>query len=199
MLSINMSQLWSDDIPEIVKAVDEATNNISVYYDSTDNSANALENLYEDIREVCNFWTGKTYVGDRKDDEIAQVFQNFFETLMKLLFKMKDSEKNYESKFANTLLYQGKVYRYLGYCSSRDIKKKPIQPKYNEIYVSWSKEPKNGYIESKLYGKMTWIEAEIKPPYFGIDLETIGSSRGNEKEVVFPTLKDCVTNKKYIR
>ena len=194
-----MSQLWSDDIPEIVKAVDEATNNISVYYDSTDNSANALENLYEDIREVCNFWTGKTYVGDRKDDEIAQVFQNFFETLMKLLFKMKDSEKNYESKFANTLLYQGKVYRYLGYCSSRDIKKKPIQPKYNEIYVSWSKEPKNGYIESKLYGKMTWIEAEIKPPYFGIDLETIGSSRGNEKEVVFPTLKDCVTNKKYIR
>lgn len=199
MLSINMSQLWSDDIPEIVKAVDEATNNISVYYDSTDNSANALENLYEDIREVCNFWTGKTYVGDRKDDEIAQVFQNFFETLMKLLFKMKDSEKNYESKFANTLLYQGKVYRYLGYCSSRDIKKKPIQPKYNEIYVSWSKEPKNGYIESKLYGKMTWIEAEIKPPYFGIDLEAIGSSRGNEKEVVFPTLKDCVTNIKYIR
>lgn len=199
MLSINMSQLWSDDIPEIVKAVDEATNNISVYYDSTDNSANALENLYEDIREVCNFWTGKTYVGDRKDDEIAQVFQNFFETLMKLLFKMKDSEKNYESKFANTLLYQGKVYRYAGYCSSRDIKKKPIQPKYNEIYVSWSKEPKNGYIESKLYGKMTWIEAEIKPPYFGIDLEAIGSSRGNEKEVVFPTLKDCVTNIKYIR
>lgn len=194
-----MSQLWSDDIPEIVKAVDEATNNISVYYDSTDNSANALENLYEDISEVCNFWTGKTYVGDRKDDEIAQVFQNFFETLMKLLFKMKDSEKNYESKFANTLLYQGKVYRYLGYCSSRDIKKKPIQPKYNEIYVSWSKEPKNGYIESKLYGKMTWIEAEIKPPYFGIDLEAIGSSRGNEKEVVFPTLKDCVTNIKYIR
>lgn len=199
MLSINMSQLWSDDIPEIVKAVDEATNNISVYYDSTDNSANALENLYEDIREVCNFWTGKTYVGDRKDDEIAQVFQNFFETLMKLLFKMKDSEKNYESKFANALLYQGKVYRYLGYCSSRDIKKKPIQPKYNEIYVSWSKEPKNGYIESKLYGKMTWIEAEIKPPYFGIDLEAIGSSKGNEKEVVFPTLKDCVTNIKYIR
>lgn len=193
MLSINMSQLWSDDIPEIVKAVDEATNNISVYYDSTDNSANALENLYEDIREVCNFWTGKTYVGDRKDDEIVQVFQNFFETLMKLLLKMKDSKKNCESKFAKAILYQGKVYRYLGYCSSRNIKKKPIQPKYNEIYVSWSKEPTNSYIESKLYGKITWLEAEIKPPYFGIDLEKMGVSKGNEREVVFPTLKDCVT------
>ena len=188
-----MSQLWSDDIPEIVKAVDEATNNISVYYDSTDNSANALENIYEDIREVCNFWTGKTYVGDRKDDEIVQVFQNFFETLMKLLLKMKDSKKNCESKFAKAILYQGKVYRYLGYCSSRNIKKKPIQPKYNEIYVSWSKEPTNSYIESKLYGKITWLEAEIKPPYFGIDLEKMGVSKGNEREVVFPTLKGCVT------
>lgn len=193
MLSINMSQLWSDDIPKIVKAVDEATNNISVYYDSTDNSVNALESLYEDIREVCNFWTGKTYVGDKKDDEIIQVFQNIFETLMKLLFKMKDSEKYYESEFANALLYQGKVYRYLGYCSSRDIKKKAIQPKYNGIYVSWSKEPTNSYIESKLYGKITWLEAEIKPPYFGIDLEKMGVSKGNEREVVFPTLKDCVT------
>ena len=193
MLSINMSQLWSDDIPEIVKAVNEATNNISVYYDSTDNSANALESLYEDIREVCNFWTGKTYVGDRKDDEIVQVFQNFFETFMKLLFKLKDSEKNYESEFANALLYQGKAYRYLGHCRPMNIKKKAIQPKYNEIYVSWSKEPTNSYIESNLYGKITWLEAEIKPPYFGIDLEKMGVSKGNEREVVFPTLKDCVT------
>ena len=193
MLSINMSQLWSDDIPKIVKAVDEATNNISVYYDSTDNSANALESLYEDIREVCNFWTGKTSVGHRKDDEIKQVFQNFFKTLIKLLLKMKDSEKNYESEFANALLYQGKVYRSLGYCSSRDIKKKAIQPEYNEIYVSWSKEPENVDIERKLYGKITWLEAEIKPPYFGIDLEKMGVSKGNEREVVFPTLKDYVT------
>ncbi len=199
MLSINMSQLWSNDTLQVIKAVNEATNNISVYYGSADNSANALKNLNEDVREVCNFWTGKTYVGDRKDDEIVQVFQNFFETLMKLLLKMKDSKKNCESKFAKAILYQGKVYRYLGYYSSRDIKKKAIQPKYNEIYVSWSKEPKNGYIESKLYGEMTWIEAEIKSPYFGIDLEKMGISRGKEREVVFPTLKDCVTNIKYIR
>ncbi len=193
MLSINMSQLWSNDTLQIIKAVNEATNNISVYYGSADNSDNALKNLNEDIREVCNFWTGKTYVGDRKDDEIIHVFQNFFETLMKLLLKMKGSKKNCESKFANAILYQGKVYRYLGYCSSRDFKKKPIQPKYNEIYVSWSKEPKNSYLESKLYGKITWIEAEIKTPYFGIDLEKMGVSKGNEREVVFPTLKGCVT------
>lgn len=46
---------------------------------------------------------------------------------------------------------------------------------------------------------MTWIEAEIKSPYFGIDLENMGISRGKEREVVFPTLKDCITNIKYIR
>ena len=188
-----MFQLWSDDIPEIVKAVNEATNNISVYYDSADNSANALKKLNEDIREVCNFWTGKTYVGDRKDDEIVQVFQNFFETLMKLLLKMKDSKKNYEAKFANARLYQGKVYRYLGYGNSQDITDKAIRPEYNEIYVSWSKEPQNDYIESKLYRKITWLEAEIKSPYFGIDLEEMGTSKEREREVVFPTLKDFVT------
>ena len=46
---------------------------------------------------------------------------------------------------------------------------------------------------------MTYLEAEIKSPYFGIDLEKFGSSRSFEREVVFPTLKDCVTNIKYIR
>lgn len=118
---------------------------------------------------------------------------------MKMLLLCKINRNPCENKVAEALLYQGKIYRYLGYGISSNRKKKAIEPNYDGIYVSWSKEPKNGYIESKLYGEMTWIEAEIKSPYFGIDLENMGISRGKEREVVFPTLKDCITNIKYIR
>jgi len=79
-----------------------------------------------------------------------------------------------------------------------------VTPEYNDIYVSWSKSERNYYIESKLYGPMTWMKAEIRNPYFGIDIqgfedwcqEWLGDSsfitRGEEREVVFPTIKDCI-------
>ena len=75
---------------------------------------------------------------------------------------------------------------------------KIVKPSYDNIYVSWSKHPQNDYIESKLGGNITWLSCEITAPRYGIDLEAIKSSRGNEAEVVFPTIKECVTEIRYI-
>ena len=190
-----MSSLWSDDTKQIVKGVTEATDHIKSYYKATITTEGMFDVLDEDIRGICDFWTGNTYVGHPKNKKVKKAFQSFFESLMELLLKMKDSKKAFEKRVANSMLYRGTVYRYLG---STDPVEKAIVPKYNDIYVSWSKNPENSYLESKLCGTMTWMSCNISAPYYGIDLEAIGSSRGNECEVVFPTIKKCITEIKYI-
>lgn len=200
MNNVNMESLWADDNEKIIQEIQKANNNFFEYMKLENNkSKKDFHSVVVGIKEVCKFWCGKTYLGEKKSKDIENAFQCFFKNFMDFLMDCKISKHSYKRKFAATVLYQGKIYRYLGYGISSNRKKKAIEPNYDGVYVSWSKEPQNSYIESKLYGEMTWIEAEIKSPYFGIDLETMESSVGNEKEVVFPTLKDCVTNIKYIR
>lgn len=153
-------------------------------------------------------WTGYTYVGRKKEQEMEKFYQDFFVVIFKFL-RFCDKEANrlsdMEKDLAKKVLYQGTVYRYLGKCDSRNYRRKEIVlPEYNDIYVSWSKSERNHYIESKLYGPMTIMKAEIHNPYFGIDIhgfedwctEWLGDSsfitRGDEKEVVFQTIRDCV-------
>ena len=195
MISIEMSLLWGDDTEQIVKGVTEATNNIISYHNNPNTSKNMLLELVNDIQSICNFWTGNTYVGKPKTVIVKNIFQSFFDELMQLLLTMKYSEKVYEVNFAHKLLYRGTVYRYLGNDYLTD---KTVSPIYDNIYVSWSKEPKNNYILSKLYGTITWISCEISEPLYGIDLDMIGCSRGNEHEVVFPTIEKYITEIKYI-
>ena len=199
-MSVNLDNLFADEYDKIIFEVNKATDNIKNYIKNNNrNTKEFFIQVLSDVEEVCNCWTGKTYVGQSKRQDLKNAYQDFFSNLMKMLLLCKTNNNQCENVAAKALLYQGKVYRYLGYGAPSGCKKKAIVPEYDGLYVSWSKEPQNNYIEGKLYGKITWIEAEIKSPYFGIDLEVIGSSRGNEKEVVFPTLKDCVTNIKYIR
>lgn len=88
-------------------------------------------------------------------------------------------------------LYQGKVYRYLGYKNEPETKKYII-PEYNNIYVSWSKEKQeSGYFKEKLKEPITRLEYEIIGDEYGIDLEKMDLSKGNEREVVFPTKQGC--------
>lgn len=159
-------------------------------------------------------WTGYTYVGRKKDKAKEEYYQKFFVAIYKfLIFCKKHSSElsDMEKDLAGKILYQGVVYRYLGKSDSRNYRRKEIvTPEYNDIYVSWSKAEQNYYIESKLYGPMTWLKAEIHKPYYGIDLHGFelwcqywlgGSSfitRGEEKEVVFPTREDCVVEIKQI-
>ena len=189
-----------DEYQKIIFEVNKATNNIKNYIkNNNQNTKEFFIQVLSDVEEVCDCWTGSTYVGQSKRQDLKNAYQDFFSNLMKMLLLCKTNNNQCENAAAKALLYQGKVYRYLGYGFSSSRKKKAIKPDYDGVYVSWSKDPKNGYIESKLYGEMTWIEAEIKSPYFGIDLDAMGSSVGNEREVVFPTLKDCVIKIEYKR
>lgn len=193
MISIEMSSLWGDDTEQIVKGVTEATNNIISYHNNPNTSKNMLLELVNDIQSICSFWTGNTYVGIPKIDIIKNTSQSFFESLMQLLLAMKDSEKVYESTFAYAILYRGTVYRYL----SDNFNDRAVAPIYDNAYVSWSKEPNNDYILSKLYGTITWISCKISEPLYGIDLDAIGCSKESEHEVVFPTIEKYITEIKY--
>lgn len=159
-------------------------------------------------------WTGNTYVGRKKDADIERYYQDFFVVIYELLmFCDRESKRlsEKETDLAKKVLFQGIVYRYLGKCDSRNYRRKEIVlPEYNDVYVSWSKSERNSYIESKLYGPMTLMKAEIHNDFYGIDIhgfeewcqEWLGDSsfitRGDEKEVVFPTIKDCVIEVKQL-
>lgn len=181
--------MFSNDTNGICNGLDIATKQIKKCID--DEHMDDLCDQY--ICAVCNFWTGNTYVGIKKDQIIQNAFQTFFKELMKLLLTLKNSlsSTQQDKNIANELLYQGEVYRYLGHgdsCKSNEN----LELQYNDLYVSWSKNAQNNYIESKLYGKFLWIHGIIQNSYYGINLEAIGVSRGTEAEVVFPTIKECI-------
>lgn len=154
--------------------------------------------IWERIIIVLNDWTGNTWVGIKKEKNRVIEFQKFFIALHELIIFLQNLSDidPIEKDFVNKAIYHGYIYRYLG--SGKVENEKIIKPKFNNIYVSWSKNSTSCYIEGKLYGPITWIACNIEHPYFGIDLEKIGGSRGNEKEVVFPTIKKFVTEIKYI-
>ena len=195
MLSVNLYGLCSDETDKIIKGISEATQNIVAYRKAPNRNPDMLTELANDLREVCCFWTGSTYVGSPKADPIKMAFQTFFQELMQLLLFMKDSGLPFEERVANAMLYRGTVYRYLG-------KKYPsaevVEPCYDGIYVSWSKQDGNSYLLSKLYGPVTKLTCEIAEPMYGIDLDILECSRGNEREVVFPTYRQCVAEIQYI-
>lgn len=181
--------MFSDDIKGICNGLDIATKQIRKCID--EEHMDKLCGQY--ICDACNFWKGNTYVGIKKDQTIQKAFQTFFKELMKLLLTLKNNpiSTQQEKSIVNELLYQGEVYRYLGHGDSRKSKEN-IELQYNDLYVSWSKNPQNNYLESKLYGKKLWIHGNIQNSYYGIDLEAMGVSRGTEAEIVFPTIKECI-------
>lgn len=195
MISVDVFVLWSDDEELIVKALDEATQNIINYKNSDNRTRELFYDLNKDITSVCNFWTGKTYIGNQKTEKIERGFQKFFTELMNLLRIMKNSKYKFESRFADKMLYRGKVYRFLG---NDHPSEKVIIPRFNDIYVSWSKMSENRTVTEKLYGTKTWLACDIITPEYGIDLDGIDCSRAEEHEVVFPTFEEYITEIKYI-
>lgn len=194
MLSVNMYNLWSDETDKIIKGISEATQNIGTYRKASNRNPDMLMELGDDLRAVCCFWTGKTYIGSPKAEPIKMAFQSFFEELVQLLLFMKDSGMLFEERVANAMLYRGNVYRYLGKNYPSD---EVVVPCYDGVYVSWSKQDGNCYLLSKLYGPVTKITCEIAEPLYGIDLDILECTRGNEQEVVFPTFEQCIVDIQY--
>lgn len=194
MLSVNMYDLWSGETDKIIKGISEATQNIGTYRKAPNRNPDMLMELGDDLRAVCCFWTGKTYIGSPKAEPIKMAFQSFFEELVQLLLFMKDSGMLFEERVANAMLYRGNVYRYLGKNYPSD---EVVVPCYDGVYVSWSKQDGNCYLLSKLYGPVTKITCEIAEPLYGIDLDILECTRGNEQEVVFPTFEQCIVDIQY--
>ena len=193
----------------------EVTQYIKYYIDNYSIIENDRINLFEElclhIACVLQEWSGNTYVGIEKEKVKKNIFQNFFILLNDLInYLTKNKTSSLESEFLKYIKYNGKLYRYLGNGDSI-YKKMSVKPIYNDIYVSWSKEERNSYIESKLYGKITLLYCDTSNKHFGIDLEGFQEfynktfkesfyiSRGNEREVVFPTIKETIYDIKYLQ
>lgn len=163
--------------------------------------------LCEGFADVMLEWTGCTWVGQKKDVETEEMYQQFWMSLcyfIDVLSMSKIPLSKVEKNFLDSVTYRGEIYRYLGYPSPN--KRKAIEPKFNGIYVSWSKNKENSYLESKLYGKITFVSGIIEAPNYGIDLEGFNVfynansrkkryiSKGKEREVVFPTKEECISS-----
>lgn len=189
--------IWTDDYGHNASQIDKVTQQINECKYRVI-SHDEFGFLLSNIKSILSYWTGNTYVGVRKQSELSEAFQLFFFVLYDWLLLLEESSDRKYSSFANKALYQGKLYRYLGHGDSTEDVYSRVEPQYNNIYVSWSKEEKNSYIESKLYGTMTILTCELEGDYRGIDLESFGVSKANESEVVFPTLQNTIIDIKYI-
>ena len=157
-----------------------------------------FEIFWDNLGKTLNQWTGHTYVGEEKKKHLQKAFQTFFVALLSFLMECQKLENVNFCEFANKVLYRGVAYRYLGHGHPDDALDKKIEPRYDGIYVSWSKTPENIYIQNKLYGKKTLIICNIDEPYYGIDLEPFDVVHGDEAEVVFPTIKEAIVDVQYL-
>ena len=192
---------WSDEIDKTVVELIRVRNQI----DSTVRAikrrsvtSEMLSDLGYNLGEALSWWTGHTYVGVEKDKKLKKSFQYFYESLYDFLLVCRSSNISVLHNLAEHALYQGTVYRYLGYSSnSRLSKVAPKEVEYDGVFVSWSKDAVIPYVESKLCGTLTRVTCNISGDKYGIDLTAFGVSKGAESEVVFPTLKEYVTNVEY--
>lgn len=153
--------------------------------------------FFDNVIDIFDWWCGNTYLGQRKDRRVSKHFHCFFSAFYDFLIYCKNSSNKRLNDFAQNGLYQGTIYRYLGYASSGCTGY--VIPEYDNIYVSWSKNyyPSHTILE-KLDSYITKLECNISGDYYDIDLEGLGISRSNEREVVFPTIESMITNIEYL-
>ena len=203
-------QLDSWEIEKTIKGINDVSNQIRGVIKHPERIVgfkdNKIQLLLENIREVLLYWTGNTYIGSPKAEKLKKVFNDFFCELYNFIwFVIKDTHftEDFQIALHDKALFQGTVYRYLGYSSDEYQKHKDniqlVEPVYDNVYVSWNKESGNNYLSGKLYGPITQIECNISGDYYGIDLAFFGVCRGEEQEVVFPTIKDTLTKIEYLR
>lgn len=156
------------------------------------------------IGTVLNEWTGNTYIGEPKNKEVEQAFQNFFSAIKNLIIffdSIAPQLSRKEKCFVTSIKYSDIIYRYLGHNTPSD--NAPIEIKYNNIFVSWSKNKASPYFESKLYGDIKRLYCKIPNNDFGIDLERLqryfnelkvpcSFLKNTEQEVIYPTIKETI-------
>lgn len=211
MESIKLCQSgWADmdlkpdceNIKKIAFQIDEFINDMCQEHPQLTNDD--FKVLIDNIYQVLSKWTGGTWVGQPKEKELSDSFQIFFDKLFKFLVMFRYQNK-LGSEMAEKMLYSGRLYRYLGHPSGSDNYDSRIEPKYNDIWVSWSKKDVRdiGYFNSKLFGTKTVLICDVTDK-MGIDIggfdEMFGTHlvRGEESEVVYPTFEDAVKDIIYL-
>lgn len=203
---------WGSDYKENAQIIQSIACQIRTYTKRVSHgiTKDQGEPLMKNIAVVLDNWTGVTYVGDRKKKQLEKAFQAFFTALYDFIIECRRNDRYFNIKRSEEILYRGPIYRYLGHRIDDIPDNSIIEPIYNDIYVSWSKNQHDINIEKKLRYPMTWMAAEIKEPDYGIDL--VGLSKAiselanikhrmaitDEREVVFPTKSECITEIKYI-
>ncbi len=194
--------VFDDQIDERVREINRVTNQIHNVEKQIRNNNLSIDDYNCCFGNVCETllnWTGHTYVGRNKDKILEKAFQSFFENLYEFLVYCKGNDSiELLQEFAKKALYNGTLYRYLGYDYPVENKNEKVIPQYNNIYVSWSKNPDCSYLKTKLYGTRTELTCNVKEPFYGIDLEAFDVSQGDEAEVVFPTIEKAITDVKYV-
>ncbi|MGL4363456.1 MAG: hypothetical protein ACRCZM_11500 [Bacteroidales bacterium] len=154
--------------------------------------------LITEIINIISIWTGETFVGIQKEKVQEKLFNQFFYSIKELIIFLENlgSTSQSESEFISHIKYTGNIFRYMG--NGCFLSKATIIPTFNDVYVSWSKNYKSVYLESKLYGPVTYLQCNIQGDDFGLDLEgfdkfvreneisNFNFIRPNEREVVFP-------------
>ena len=80
-MSVNLRNLCADEYQKIIFEVDKATNNIKNYIKNNNrNTKEFFIQVLSDVEEVCNCWTGKTYVGQNKRQDLKNAYQDFLVT-----------------------------------------------------------------------------------------------------------------------
>jgi len=198
MKKLKTAEKYSDDLT----AIDDiymASNQIrNVIKEIKQNyiSSTKIKDIFYNIYQILDFWTGCTYIGHKKSNELTKAFNQFYNNLLELLLILKNM--NYKCYFVNAL-YQGPVYRVLGHGDSSE-KQNFIEPVYNNVFVSWSKNkniPTPNMLQ-KLYGPITLVEGYIENNSYGIDLTIFNVSKDKEDEIIFPMRKEIVKNIEYI-
>lgn len=152
--------------------------------------------LCDNIYDVIDYWVRYTYVGQEKTAKLKSAYQQFFNELYHFVILCSNLPDQDVREFANSALYEGTLYRLLGHGTTKN-RRRSVKPIYDGIWVSWNKKPNNRYLESKLYGtktKLICCTGDIK----GLDLSAFVQCAGNEEEVVYPTLKECIINVEYV-
>lgn len=190
---------YFDDVVRELECVTSQTYDILQRF-SSGVSHSDLDTYRYNVVDTLYYWTGHTWVGSRKLSRVEHAYQGFFKALYRFLMFGKSCDDELFREFSESALYQGTLYRYLGYSNNSSVfHQEYIKPEYNDIYVSWSKLSKVNYIEGKLQAYMTRLTCEVKDLYYGIDLEAFGISCDIEHEVVFPTLEQLVTNVEFLK
>ncbi len=162
---------WDDEVEKAIKEIYRGKSqmkSIGVRLKTNDISDEDFSVFLNNVYEILKYWTGHTYIGQKKDKALQKAYQTFFEALYDFLFICRELGNPLLKSFSDEVLYRGLLYRYLGYGSVEENADKRVEPQYNNIYVSWSKQPKNHYIESKLYGTMTLVTCKIEDHIMGL-------------------------------